>query len=163
MFALPVFPEMMTQRLAGVLMHFVWQGFAIALLLLLIIHAGRIRRSVTRYACSLIALLMMTACPVVTYWYLEPVMSVSTARPTDSGRPSVPLVRSEPMMNSAPQPEPAADVATNALNTRSHPVIAHIPAEVPEAPAGVSPASCVPQVRRFASGLSQLGSWESHC
>jgi beta-lactamase regulating signal transducer with metallopeptidase domain len=48
------------------LLHFLWQGLAVALLLQLLVEACRIRRAGARYACSLVALLVMVIAPIVT-------------------------------------------------------------------------------------------------
>lgn len=72
MIALPALSDSALQRLAGSLLHFVWQGMAIALLLTLVISLGRIKRPAARYACSLIALLLMAGCPVVTCFWIVP-------------------------------------------------------------------------------------------
>lgn len=59
--------EPLVQRLAWTLIHFVWQGFAIALLLGLTVRLGRVRRSEWRYYLSLLALLGMIASPMATF------------------------------------------------------------------------------------------------
>ena len=53
------------------LLHFVWQGLLIALLLAAVVELARIRRAATRYACSLVALLAMMVCPVGTLTWLS--------------------------------------------------------------------------------------------
>jgi beta-lactamase regulating signal transducer with metallopeptidase domain len=52
------------------LLHFVWQGLAIVLALVLVADVGNVRRAAARYACSLGALIAMTACPLVTLAWL---------------------------------------------------------------------------------------------
>ncbi|MBC8114543.1 MAG: M56 family metallopeptidase, partial [Candidatus Saccharimonas sp.] len=83
--ALHVLPEQMTQRLAWGLVHFVWQGTAVAVLLALTLWLGRIRRPSTRYAISLIALLLMAVCPVITFVWIQPApvdVAVANERPS---------------------------------------------------------------------------------
>jgi beta-lactamase regulating signal transducer with metallopeptidase domain len=52
------------------LVHFLWQGLAIAILLAATVELLGIRRAPARYACSLAALLAMLACPLVTLAWL---------------------------------------------------------------------------------------------
>ncbi|MDB5347878.1 MAG: outer membrane protein assembly complex YaeT protein [Schlesneria sp.] len=59
--------EPLVQRLAWTLIHFIWQGFAIALLLSLAVRLGRVRQSEWRYCFSFAALLTMTATPIATF------------------------------------------------------------------------------------------------
>ena len=69
------------------LLHFVWQGLLIALLLAAVVELARIRRAATRYACSLVALLAMMVCPVGTLTWLSSWAMFS--RPTsDSNEPT---------------------------------------------------------------------------
>lgn len=82
-------PESMTQRLAGVLLHFVWQGLAITVVLALIVSLGRVRRPASRYACSLVALLMMVACPVCTYFALETTANIPVKARSITSQPGV--------------------------------------------------------------------------
>jgi beta-lactamase regulating signal transducer with metallopeptidase domain len=48
------------------LVHFLWQGLAIAAALLAVVQGLGIRRPQGRYACSLAALVLMAACPLAT-------------------------------------------------------------------------------------------------
>src|SRR6478752_6682205 len=48
------------------LLHFVWQGFAVAAMLVVMVEACRIRRVGARYVCSLVALVMMVTAPLAT-------------------------------------------------------------------------------------------------
>lgn len=58
-------PELAALALA--LVHFLWQGTLIALLLAAVVRLLAIQRAAQRYACSLAALLAMALCPVVTF------------------------------------------------------------------------------------------------
>lgn len=58
------------RQLTLALLHFVWQGLAIAVLLVLAVELLGIRRPQARYACSLAALLVMLACPIVTFFWI---------------------------------------------------------------------------------------------
>jgi beta-lactamase regulating signal transducer with metallopeptidase domain len=53
------------------LVHFIWQGAAIAGALVLIVDLANIRPATTRYALSLSALLLMTICPLATLTWLS--------------------------------------------------------------------------------------------
>src|SRR5437870_9976320 len=56
-----------TSRLISLtLLHFIWQGFFVAALLWLFVETCRIRRTTSRYACSLAALVAMTLLPLAT-------------------------------------------------------------------------------------------------
>ena len=74
MFATHILREMVTQRLAWVLVHFVWQGAAVAALLVVTLWLGRVRRPSVRYVFGLIALAAMVACPIVTFVSYRPVL-----------------------------------------------------------------------------------------
>jgi beta-lactamase regulating signal transducer with metallopeptidase domain len=54
-----------------VLLHFVWQGFAIALAVLFVVEISRFRAPAVRYACSLVGFFAMAICPIVTLIYLS--------------------------------------------------------------------------------------------
>src|SRR5262245_5980682 len=55
------------------LLHFVWQGLVIAILLAVFVKLAGIRRAILRYACSLAALLAIALCPFVTAaWLAQP-------------------------------------------------------------------------------------------
>ncbi|HEX5106026.1 MAG TPA: hypothetical protein VFV87_19540, partial [Pirellulaceae bacterium] len=58
------------RQLTLALLHFVWQGLAVAVALVLAVELLGIRRPQARYACSLAALLLMLICPLVTFWLL---------------------------------------------------------------------------------------------
>ena len=81
-------PEAIQERVVIVLAHFVWQGVAIAALLATLIAVLNIKRPSTRYASSLVAFLLMTLCPVVT-WCVVPTLGVREVSPVlDSLDPS---------------------------------------------------------------------------
>ncbi len=70
------FNEDLCVRLTLTLVHFLWQGVAIALVVLLAGRALRRASATTRYLTLLAALLLMAACPPATFLLLP-----------DSGRP----------------------------------------------------------------------------
>jgi bla regulator protein blaR1 len=61
-----LFEHPLAQALALALVHFVWQGAVVALVLVAVVELFRLRRPQARYLCSLVALLVMVACPLVT-------------------------------------------------------------------------------------------------
>ncbi len=85
-FDLPVTETWM--RLAGMLVHSLWQGAVVAALLLLVFRFHAPRRSTQRYAWCLVALLLMLACPVATFWLIDPVpeTAFSDTPPVDGNR-----------------------------------------------------------------------------
>jgi beta-lactamase regulating signal transducer with metallopeptidase domain len=58
------------QRLTASLLHFLWQGLAIAVLLQLLLPLLHMRRAGTRYAVCVAAMLLMAACVPVTFCLL---------------------------------------------------------------------------------------------
>jgi beta-lactamase regulating signal transducer with metallopeptidase domain/protocatechuate 3,4-dioxygenase beta subunit len=83
-------PEILTERLAVTLLHFLWQGIAVALGILVLGWLLRVQRPTGRYALSLVGLLVMAACPLMTFWSvpsgLERLTGVS--EPIAFGKPS---------------------------------------------------------------------------
>ncbi len=61
-------PETIQERLVIVLAHFVWQGTAVAVVLAALVAVLNIKRPSVRYASSLLAFLLMSVCPVVTWF-----------------------------------------------------------------------------------------------
>ena len=59
------------QRVTITLVHFLWQGMAVAMLLSVVIDLFRIRSARTRYVLSLGALVLLAACPLVTFFALD--------------------------------------------------------------------------------------------
>jgi len=68
-FDLPYEPAWQRETLT--LLHFLWQGLLVAVVLVLVLWLLRVRRARARYALSLPAMLLMTVCPVVTFLVLE--------------------------------------------------------------------------------------------
>lgn len=66
----------MVDRLGWTLIHFVWEGAAVALLLALALLAARRASAALRYALALGALVLMIACPIVTYALLTPTITI---------------------------------------------------------------------------------------
>jgi beta-lactamase regulating signal transducer with metallopeptidase domain len=70
-------PEL--QKLGLTLLHFLWQGAALAALVALSIRTLRLRRGGERYRAYLVIMILMVACPVVTYCLIDspPVLPAS--------------------------------------------------------------------------------------
>ncbi len=76
-------PEIFTERLALTLLHFLWEGAAVALAVVIIGGMFRVRRPRSRYVLNLVAMCAMAACPPATFWYLN-TLSME-ALPTGAG------------------------------------------------------------------------------
>jgi len=63
--------EPFVQRISLTLLHFLWQGLAVAGLFCLFVYLFNIRRAEVRYLLSLAALVVMLLCPVVTFGVLN--------------------------------------------------------------------------------------------
>ena len=59
-----------TLAVGATLLHFLWQGAAIAVLLVAIVEIGRIRSVQRRYNCSLAALALVIVMPLATFGWL---------------------------------------------------------------------------------------------
>jgi len=68
---LDAFSEPVWQRLTWTLLHFLWQGLAVAAVLVTVLWLFRVRQARIRYAVSLVAMLVMVACPLVTFAVME--------------------------------------------------------------------------------------------
>src|SRR5262245_58736213 len=85
----------LAQALVLALVHFVWQGAVVALVLVAVVELFRLRRPQTRYVCSLVALLVLAACPVATLVAIaarsqEPVASIREGEAPAEPRSVVP-------------------------------------------------------------------------
>jgi len=61
------------QRWALTLVHFLWQGSAVVLLAAALLRVMRVRTPNGRYAGYLVAMIVLAACPVVTFFLVEPI------------------------------------------------------------------------------------------
>ncbi len=102
-------------RLGLVLLHFLWQGFVLAGVVLVGIRLSRLQPGRPRYAAYLVALAMIAACPVATFfWIAQPaaprVAPVNVASTThDYGHslpPSEVEMESLPHVAFSPAPAP---------------------------------------------------------
>jgi TonB family protein len=71
-----------TRALSAALLHFVWQGLGVTIVLWLALFLLRRRSAVLRYAASCAALALLVALPVVTTWVLYEQPAKVAARPS---------------------------------------------------------------------------------
>lgn len=117
------FMQPVWQRVAESLLHFVWQGTVIAVLLAAILRLGRFRAANTRYAVTLAALSLMAICPIATFCLIPPpaapravaeIADAETVVPAEaniaeaSGRPFPPAAAPAESSASGRPPETAA-------------------------------------------------------
>jgi len=88
-----------SQRLTWTLLHFLWQGIGIVLVLELLVRVLRVRRAATRYILCVSAMLAMVACPPITFHVLS-VPTQDTALPevngSQAGRARTPMFEARP-------------------------------------------------------------------
>jgi beta-lactamase regulating signal transducer with metallopeptidase domain/HEAT repeat protein len=100
------------ESVGWVLVHFVWQGIAIALTLAAVLSLTSAAQAALRYALSCAALLLMFAAAVVT------AANVMTAAESSPQRPHMAIVHRPAADSSIPvEPPPPARGATNAADT----------------------------------------------
>ncbi len=59
------------QRLTWTLLHFLWEGVAVAVVVLALMWVCRPRRATSRYAVNLAGLVAMALCPLATFWHVQ--------------------------------------------------------------------------------------------
>jgi beta-lactamase regulating signal transducer with metallopeptidase domain/outer membrane murein-binding lipoprotein Lpp len=79
------------------LLHFVWQAIGIVVLLILIVELCGVRRSASRYACSLAALLAIGIAPLATFAFF---LSSQSTYPLNAAQ-SLDFIESRPAMSGA--------------------------------------------------------------
>ena len=79
MFPLDVLGEPVWQRLTWTLLHFLWQGLAVAAVVATVLYVWPVRRAHNRYLICLSALVAMAACPLVTFMVIEVPESATVA------------------------------------------------------------------------------------
>src|SRR5688500_931050 len=98
-------------RLGWTLLHFVWQGAAIAVVLVVLLQLTRSAKPRVRYALSCAALVVMAICPVIT-------LSITTAAAAQHGATMAvsSSTPSQPLAVTAELPE-RLDLQSDALQT----------------------------------------------
>lgn len=81
--------EPTVERLAWTLGHFLWQGLAIGLLLVLTLKLGRVRRHQVRYVYSVIAFAAMSIAPVATFLLPTTIGSKTESVPRSTAHPTI--------------------------------------------------------------------------
>ena len=71
MWGMDILRETTGQRLGLTLLHFLWEGLLIAILLWGVVHLFRLKRGNQRYLTYLIGFLILLACPVVTFFTVD--------------------------------------------------------------------------------------------
>ena len=66
-----VFDTALSTRIMLTFGHFLWQGAAVALIVLILSVVLRNSTARLRYVSFLGSLLLMTICPAVTFWFVE--------------------------------------------------------------------------------------------
>lgn len=125
MWPLDVFGEPVWQRLTWTLLHFLWQGLAVAAVLATVLWLFRIRQARARYALGLLAMLLMAVCPLVTF----AVMQLGADRGVEIARRGWEAVEpvptgASPQMDSHPDPGGRAAAAGSARPTKWSPGVA---------------------------------------
>src|SRR5688572_27895481 len=75
-------------RLGWTLLHFLWQGAAVAVILAILLQLARSAKPTVRYALSCAALVSMALCPVATF---------SLAAPTTPNAPAAAAAAAQPI------------------------------------------------------------------
>jgi len=102
MFPLDMLHEPVWQRLAWTLLHFVWQGLVVAAGVTLLLWLVPCRRAQVRYSLHLVGLLLMAACPLVTFALLPTPSPAEAPRPLGQGTDLPELVVVEPSESGTP-------------------------------------------------------------
>ena len=107
------------QRLGVTLLHFLWQGFALAMLVPALIHLLRLKPGTSRYAAYFLAFIAMTACPIITFFAID--TSLPRAQNVPPPLATAPDVEAEIEPESAfsetPGANPAAPIEPPLLNS----------------------------------------------
>ena len=104
----------LVETLGWTLLHFLWQGLAVAIVVYAALLVARNLSSTTRYSIALVGLAVMAACPVLTFCFLQ----------QDSARlhqhvASAPVVHSE--QTSLPDSNRDLNIASSPIGSQSEP------------------------------------------
>ncbi len=95
MFPLDLLREPVWQPLTWTLLHFLWQGLAVAAAVAMLLYVWPVRRAHYRYLIYLSALIVMAACPLVTFMVIETPESKMEASLPLAAEPELELVTTE--------------------------------------------------------------------
>ena len=110
MSAVEFFSQPVWHRLSLTLVHFLWQGLAVAVIAYAAVRLLRLRRGNPRYAAYLLAFALMAVCPLVTL----AVLGVPT-RPVVIGPVPMPEIESSGPVPGSVLPEPPQPASENTL------------------------------------------------
>ncbi len=170
MFPLDVFGEPVWQRLTWTLLHFLWQGMAVAAVAAISLYVWPVRRTHNRYLIYLTALIGMAACPAVTFMVIDVpesamVASRETAREVEVPLAPAPHPHLHPHLDRDPGPEDVATdihiVPAKTVARESQPplddseTVPRVPARIDAGDSASLPAPVTPQTkaRRFIDAM----------
>jgi ankyrin repeat protein/beta-lactamase regulating signal transducer with metallopeptidase domain len=133
------------QRLGWALVHFLWQGLGIALLLAAVLMLLRRRPPNARYVAACAALALMLVCPLVTFVAMSP-----------GERQAVPRAQALRPLTAVPEPVPLAegpaDMATGGTDGQG-------PLLVPASPGAAPQPAWLGKLLRFRATLEAHMTW----
>ena len=115
------------QRLALTLLHFLWQGLAVAAVAVAGVRLLKLRHGPRRYAAYLLAMIVMAACPVATFCLVDAPDPATRPAETQIVETLAPVEREAPETD-APAPVEHVDAAPAVVDV---PAAADVPEEAP--------------------------------
>ncbi|MGD9126089.1 MAG: efflux RND transporter permease subunit, partial [Planctomycetia bacterium] len=109
MFPFDFLREPLWQPLTWTLLHFLWQGLVIVVMVTILRYLLPIRRAQHRYLVNLAALMAMAICPVATFILLDATESSTVASHHDSAIESAAPIESDPKPTEMAHAEPPAN------------------------------------------------------
>ncbi|HUU21685.1 MAG TPA: hypothetical protein VM389_04035, partial [Phycisphaerae bacterium] len=141
------------QRLALALLQFLWQGAAVAAVAVALVRLLALRSGPPRYVAYLLALVVMAACPVVTFCLVQaPVPTGLSPKPQD--HEAMRAEAHERPLTAAPAPAdgPEARLPANAAGSAALPALT----EATDAAGGAPQSSPTRPTRRLSAALPWL-------
>ncbi|HNS19545.1 MAG TPA: M56 family metallopeptidase [Sedimentisphaerales bacterium] len=117
------FSQPVWHRLSLTLVHFLWQGLAVAMIASVVVRLLRLQRGNPRYAACLVAFVAMVACPLITLavmnGFLQPVATPAIPSPVIESATPGPLVASfTPVQSQGGNPVIGTPLAHRPLHER---------------------------------------------
>ena len=109
-------------RLALTLMHFLWQGLAIAGVAGCAMFALRKKTAQVRYALTLSAMILMAACPAMTFLMVDLPNTESSTMVADADESAIPLTKPDELLATVPPAVTGAEEAWQAPLVSEGPV-----------------------------------------
>ncbi|MHC4527623.1 MAG: hypothetical protein ACYS29_07095, partial [Planctomycetota bacterium] len=139
------------QRLSFTLLHFLWQGLAVAVLVAVLVKLLRLKQGNPRYTGYLLAFMVMMACPLVTFLLIDTSASLSSVSLISPDLEGFTETTVETVGHSPPPAEIISlETATPALETD---------APSPDVRTTVPAATAVPLQRRISEYLHASLPW----